>query len=312
MRVVFELSREHPTLPTAEARACLAIYHGGYEEIYHNGIYVAEVNEEVIEKICSRVAMSFSINEYVGEGMKAVKHLRIKGTFRVEGGRLHQRKKLGELIVKEDGVRVNMKNPENVVRIFQKGGEIILGREICPIDRSQFEERRANKWPFSLPTAMHPRIARVLVNLSSIKEGQILLDPFCGAGGILIEAGLIGCNVIGIEIKENVADGCERNLKYYGISDYDIMRGDMRDFDFSHVDAIVTDFPYGRASHLSDEMGKLYREAIKKMADWTSRAVIGMPSLKFLPMVEKYFDVKQIHPARVHKSLTRFFYVLGS
>jgi len=311
MRVVFELSKEHPTLPVAEIRACMKVYNKKWEEIYHNGIYVAEAGERAIRKICSRVAMSFSINEYVGEGME-VEHMEIKGTFRVEGGRLHQRKRVGELIVKKYGVRVDMKNPENIVRIFQKGGKIILGREICAIDRSQFEERRANKWPFSLPTAMHPRIARVLVNLSGIKEGETSLDPFGGAGGILIEAGLIGCNIRGIEIKENVANGCERNLKHYGISDYDIMRGDMRNFDFSHVDAIVTDFPYGRASHLSDEMEKLYEEAIKKMADWTPKAVVGMPSLKFLPMVEKYFEVEQIHCARVHKSLTRFFYVLGS
>jgi len=312
MQVIFEISKEHPTLPVAEARACLSSYEHDYREIYHNGIYMADAGEEAVKKTCSRVAMSFSISEYIGEGMEAAEKICIHGTFKVEGGRFYQRKKLGKMIVEKCGVRADMENPENVIKIFQKGRNMILGRQIYVINRSQFEERRTSKWPFSMPTAMHPRIARVLVNLSGVKEGELLLDPFCGAGGILIEGGLVGCRVRGIEIKEGVAKGCEMNLNYYGIEDYEIMKGDMRDFDFSGVDAIVTDFPYGRASHLSDEMEKLYEEAIRKMAEWTSKAVIGMPSLKFLPMVEKYFDVRQIHCARVHRSLTRFFYVLGN
>jgi len=311
MLFIFELSREHPTLPVAEARACISTYHAGYVEIYHNGIYMAEVEGKAMENICHRLAMSFSINEYVGEGEKGIDNLSLEGTFKVVGGRAHERKKIGEEIVRKYGAKVSMENPESIIKIFRRSGKLLLAREICSINRSQFEERRASRWPFSLPTAMHPRVARTLVNLSGVRKGETLLDPFCGAGGILLEAGLIGCDVKGIEIKEEVAEGCEMNLRHYGVARYEIVRGDMRDFDFSGVDAIVTDFPYGRASHLPDGMEKLYREAIKKMADWTSKAVIGMPSLSFLPMVEKYFDVKQIHPARVHKSLTRFFYVLG-
>jgi len=310
MQVVFELSKEHPTLPVAQVRGCIGSYHENYEEIYHNGIYIADMDERYIKKICSRLAMSFSINKFVGIGIKSLKNLKIKGTFKVEGGRSIQRKEIGAEIVKNLGLKAEMKNPENVVKIFAGRGEIMITEEICRINRSQFEERRASKWPFPLPTAMHPRIARTLVNLSGIKDGNTLLDPFCGAGGILIEGGLIGCRVKGVEIKKDAAIGCEKNLKHYGIEDYEIMTGDMREFDLSGVDAVVTDFPYGRSSHLSDKMEKLYEEAIEKIADWTSKAVIGMPSLDFLPLVENYFDVIAIHPARVHKSLTRFFYIL--
>ena len=42
-----------------------------------------------------------------------------------------------------------------------------------------------------------------------------------------------------------------------------------------------------------------------------SKIVAERPDLKpKIKEIEKYFEIEQIHPARVHKSLTRFFYVL--
>ena len=309
MQILFELSKEHPTLPVAEIRACLKTYKMDYEEIYHNGIYIAELNDGKLKKIANRLAMSYSINEIIGKNEKEfiekIRKSDYMGSFKVEGGSYNLRKRVGEIVVKEKKLKVDLKNPDIIIKVCDG----YFCRELYKIDRSQFEDRRPNKRIYSMPTTMHPRLARALINLAELKENEIMLDPFCGTGGILIEAGLLGIKTIGIEIKRELVKGCKMNLEYYGIKNYEIYESDMREMDIK-ADAVVTDFPYGRASHLSDKMDKLYRDAIKKLAEFATKAVIGLPSLKYNELLEKYFYIEQIHPVRVHKSLTRFFYKL--
>jgi len=312
MQILFELSKEHPTIPYAEVKACLDAYDINYEEIYHNGIFVISVKEKVNwEKISERIAMSYSINEVVGFSIEEMLgNIEIGESFKVEGGNFELRKKIGKEILEKTGKMVDLENPDTVIKIFDEG-RIYFCREIAGIDRSSFEKRRAFQRPFSHPTTMHPRLARALVNLTGIKEKETLADPFCGGGGILIEAGLIGAKIVGVDIKKNLVEGCKKNLDYYGIKNYKLYNGDMNKVDFGKVDAVATDFPYGRSSHLSDKIERLYKKSIKKISEATSKAVIGLPSLNFTHEIEKYFEVEQIHCVRVHRSLMRFFYVLN-
>lgn len=310
MEILFELSKEHPTLPIGEIKACLKTYGIEYEEIYHNDFFIIKTNRS-LENIAKRLAMTFSINEILGHDENFIKNLEIKGTFKIEGGNLLLRKKIGEKIVKEKGSKVNLKNPDTKIKIFIDG-KTYFCKELFKIDRKQFEKRRGSKRPFSLPTTMHPRIARVLVNLARLKENDIMLDPFCGTGGILIEAGSIGIRTIGIDIKENAIKGCKKNMEYYGIKNYKLYNADMKDLDFSNIDGIVTDFPYGRASYICDAK-KLYGEAFEKIHKWLKKggiAVVGLPSLAYRNLAKKYFEILEIHCARVHKSLIRYFYVM--
>lgn len=46
----------------------------------------------------------------------------------------------------------------------------------------------------------NPQIAKVLLNIFGIQEGQWVLDPFCGSGTSLIEAAHLGVNGIGTDI----------------------------------------------------------------------------------------------------------------
>lgn len=315
MLILIELSKEHPTLPVSEVRACFEACGIDYIELYHNSVFVAEIKNADFEEFASRVAMSFSINELLGRNMKeCLRNLSIEGSFKIEGGKYEMRKKLGELISKEKNAIVDLENPKTIIKIFS---ETYFCREIAKIDRGKFEARRPPARPFSTPVSMHPRIARAMVNLTKVKKNENLLDPFCGTGGLLIEAGSVGARAVGIDVKKKMVDGCIKNMEYYGIKNYEIIHGDMRKFegDFEGgVDAIATDFPYGRSSHLSDEMKKLYAEAFEKMAEWLKdgrRAVAGLPSLEYRNVAKKYFRIEEIHCLRVHKSLTRYFYVLS-
>ena len=110
--------------------------------------------------------------------------------------------------------------------------------------------------PFFSPISLHPKLARALVNLSSIKKGETLLDPFCGTGGIIIEAGLIGAKILGSDIEKKMIEGCKKTLEFYRIKEYELFCsdiGDIHKFVKNSVDAVVTDLPYGKSTTTKGE-----------------------------------------------------------
>jgi tRNA (guanine10-N2)-dimethyltransferase len=154
-----------------------------------------------------------------------------------------------------------------------------------------------------------------LVNLSCITKDKLLLDPFCGTGGILIEAGLIGVKVIGSDIEEKMIDGCKKTLDYYDIKNYKLFKSDIGKINnlVDSVDAIVTDMPYGKSTTTKGEkMCDLYDRAfehISKVLKKNCRAVIGIYKKDLISIGKKYMKLEEIHELRAHRSLTRFFVV---
>ena len=73
---------------------------------------------------------------------------------------------------------------------------------------------------------------------------------------------------------------------------------------------IVTDFPYGRNSHISKERSEFYFRAAQKMSEFLemgSRACIVTDNMENLEYFKTFFDIDIILPQKVHKSLTRYF-----
>jgi len=62
--------------------------------------------------------------------------------------------------------------------------------------------------------AISPRLARILVNLSQVKKGGLLLDPFCGIGVIVSEALLKGINVIGVDLDRDATESAKKNVEW--------------------------------------------------------------------------------------------------
>ncbi len=61
---------------------------------------------------------------------------------------------------------------------------------------------------------MPPRLARIMVNLSSCTSGKTLLDPFCGVGTILQEALLEKANVVGLDVNPWCVKAASENLEW--------------------------------------------------------------------------------------------------
>jgi len=237
-------------------------------------------------------------------------------------------RKAGE-IIKRKGYVVDLTNPAKTFVLLFAKNTCFLCLLVHSADRKQFRGRRPHLRPFFLPGVITPKIARVLANLSEIKEGRgVLLDPFCGTGGILIEAGLIGSatTLIGIDVQEKVARGAETNLRFYGL-DANLVVGDaskmaLRD---DSVDAIVTDLPYGRSSLVSGvgyftaESRSLFRESLYQnaLAEFhrvlkkRGKVVVISNSDSIYSLSYEYgFRIINRCKYRVHKSLSRYIAVL--
>ncbi|MEI7719263.1 MAG: hypothetical protein WCI72_05325, partial [archaeon] len=62
--------------------------------------------------------------------------------------------------------------------------------------------------------AISPRLSKILINLSQVKEGELLVDPFCGIGVIVQEAVLKGINCFGVDKDERAIEGARKNMAW--------------------------------------------------------------------------------------------------
>ena len=333
MKILFELSKDHDTLPLSEVFCCLKAEDISYDVIDKNkDVVICDLDCSIdkVNLLSKRFSSVFFVNEYLFTSSLEIKELEnkakgspicIQGTVAVRYKNRSNKKFDSQKVVKTlasiytKNNEVSLENPDNEVRAIITNKKIYVGLKLFEINRSVFEERKVQNRPFFSPISLHPKVALGLVNLSCLKKGETLLDPFCGTGGIILEAGLIGIKVIGNDIEEKMVNGTKMTLEEYGINDFDLFCEDIGNLSekIKPVDAVVTDFPYGKSTTTKGEdMDKLYSRAfssIKKSLKEGRRAVIGLPNKKSIKAAEKYFTLLEIYEFRAHKSLTRYFAV---
>lgn len=150
--------------------------------------------------------------------------------------------------------KVELKNPQTSIQLFITRNKAYCGLLIFE-NRENFEARKSHFRPFHSPSSLNPRLARALINLTGIGSNEILIDPFCGAGGLLIEAGLMEIRTIGYDINKIMVDGCRKNLKYFKINNYRLKTKNALDI-IDKFDCLVTDLPYGLNSNVVSEYHK--------------------------------------------------------
>jgi len=62
---------------------------------------------------------------------------------------------------------------------------------------------------------MSPTDARAYANLAGAAPGRTLLDPMCGTGGLPLEAGIVGSDVIACDAQTKMVRGTRENLREY-------------------------------------------------------------------------------------------------
>ncbi len=207
--------------------------------------------------------------------------------------------------------KVVFKNPDFRLRALH-ADRWYLAKVIHQRDRSGMESRRAPLRPFFSPVALHPKYARFLVNSTETVHGDVILDPFCGTGGIILEAALMGRRVVGNDISLNMVKGARLNLKYFNVKEFRVSNHDVKDLALdSTIDGIATDLPYGRNSNMSAEsIHSLYKSAFLRFHEWLAPGRICsviVSDRELLKYSGDLFQVESIVPVPQHRSLTRYF-----
>lgn len=322
MKLLFELSGENTTLPFAEIECIGTVTDKRLQ------VAVAECPDP---GAVLRLAMTQVVLEYLGEcepdpasfgsllkDLALTTDLPFAGRAKKVHGGSHERnpasqrefeRLIGTMI---DGP-VSLINPEVEYRAILSEDRCYFGKVLHRIDRGGYDHRNPGKRDFFHPGVMMPRMARTLVNIACTRSGETLLDPFCGTGGILIEAELLGMHALGSDFDPAMIAGSRLNAK-----DSDLLIGDATSLPFPDhsIDSIVTDFPYGQSVCIlkADTMDRLYSDAlseIRRVIRPGRRAVV-VTHRDISAIAAEHMTVLQQHSQRVHKSLTRRVLVLTS
>jgi len=331
-RVALLLSGEHPSLPSAEAVAVLEAEGVPYSPIAnHDQLSILDVGAGFARALETRSAMVMEggrlilvaepsydrINNslvHADWGLLNGKSFGVKvtrvreyhqglNTQRLQG-------EIGHAIIGQTDSRVDLRSPEIWIRgVVTNGGFFVFARMFAT-DRKSFGRRRPKSRPYFHPGVLEPKIARTFVNLSRIRTGGTFLDPFCGTGGFLIEAGLIGCDPFGVDLDPRMVRGAKTNLSHYGI-EAQLVHGDARRVPLNRADGIATDPPYGRgASTMGGEVRQILLDFLEEAGGILPRGgfVCTAAPMELDPCViaiEAGLTVREEHRMRVHKSLTR-------
>ena len=266
----------------------------------------------------------------------------------------------GEL--SSDSHPVDLENPENEIVVILAGPEdppnhpdplylsppmIIWGLKQENWQRSGWGGRSPMDRPFFQPVSLEPRLARLMISLGhrSDTEPTTVIDPFCGTGGIAIEAMLAGLNVLASDLDPKMVKGTKENLQW---ASEDLCSGYSATWDVQESGVGLTpdvwgkvggaifafDPPYGRNAWKSDDGYQLFLKACSaartidhsgslctllptdpamlkdNSAEPLDYLVMGKPWSKVVDeMLDRGWKVALTAPVKVHRSLARLLVV---
>lgn len=215
--------------------------------------------------------------------------------------------------------KVNLKNPDYIFNYF--GVDLNENKSLFFLSKQLYENnkdyllRMPKLRPIKRPYTLKADMARAAINLLGLKEGEVLLDPFCGIGGILLEGYDMSLDIKGNDISKVDLDLLKENFEFF----YPNAKYELTQFDCSKefgeensVDGIVTDIPYGRACRkLGDNLYEEFFKNAKRLLKPNKKMVIiyaNFNSAKDLAL--KYFNENVEITEYINKSMTRHILVL--
>lgn len=334
-KLFFLLSGEHESLPVSELKAILEAEGHEYSNLEKLGrvlrleadltcvdalkrraaftkfcgleLFNCKAEERVIVKTADSMDLFAVLRERENFAVR-VNHVKNASTV---NGMVLERKLGGLIVSKSRKAKVNLENPDKTFRGFLTNERFIFGVKLAEIPTKPFSERRPRKKPFFHPSAMQAKLARGMVNLVKANAGDLLLDPFCGTGTTLIEASLIGCRALGVDIQPRMAKGASNNLLHFKVKYEAIVVADAQRLPLTEVDCVVTDPPYGTCS---TTLKRTTRQVVEEVLLSTHgllrkgrRVCIAAPRRLGISNIGAKLGYRHLesHFVYVHRSLTR-------
>ncbi|MCG1004372.1 MULTISPECIES: TIGR01177 family methyltransferase [Halobacterium] len=242
------------------------------------------------------------------EGSVAVRARNVRNTTDVDTQQAER--DLGGVLV-DAGFDVDLDDPDHELRASFSNDACFLAWLAAESVRD-FGERKPTDRPFFQPGSMDPLLARALCNLAGVQPGDVVLDPMCGTGGVLIEAGLLGAHPLGTDAQSKMVAGARENLAAC-TDDFDIARADATRLPLREgaADAVIFDAPYGRQSKVeTHDLADLVAGALSEARRVTDRCVLVADRDWREEATDAGWTVVERFERRVHRSLTRHVLVL--
>lgn len=140
--------------------------------------------------------------------------------------------------------------------------ELVIGLRLSDRRMRQREYVRASR-----PAALKPTVARAMALLSVPRDDDVVLDPMCGSGTILIERALVGryALLLGGDVDETAVAATRENIgsRHKPI---EICRGDARTLPLENgsVSAIISNLPFGKQIGTPEENRVLYPQLLEE------------------------------------------------
>lgn len=137
------------------------------------------------------------------------------------------------------GGSANLSQPQVTFLAVVTAEQIWFGRCLSKSDNAWLAH---DQRPYVTSSSLPSRLARVLVNLMA-RPGDLLLDPCCGTGTIVMSAAHSGIRAVGYDNNPRMVGATTKNLQHFGLT-ADVVLGDARQIS-GQFDAVATDLPYG-------------------------------------------------------------------
>jgi tRNA (guanine6-N2)-methyltransferase len=147
------------------------------------------------------------------------------------------------------------------IRLFIEGERALVGLRL---DRRPMHDRQYKK--AHVPGSLKPPVAAAMLRLIGIRPGERLLDPCCGAGTILAEAGRCGALLIGGDNDPAAISAANINANAAGVAAM-IHQWDAGALPnpSGSIDCIVSNLPWDRQVAVNNSLSRFYRRVCKEM-----------------------------------------------
>lgn len=174
--------------------------------------------------------------------------------------------------------------------------EDFFGRIVQKCNYKEIERRDMQKPVRREELSISPRLAKIMINLSGVKENQTLLDGFCGIGVVMIEALNMGIKAMGIDKDASAIEGARKNLEWMRFpgSGYKLIVNDSSKIKISPVNVLVSEPDFGSTLRRNPEK----REAEKMMKQFENLMIDVLNNLKSSVSGKIVFSVPLINTGR--------------
>ncbi len=180
---------------------------------------------------------------------------------RAQGERAYKRSEAGEAVAAglraRLGTRWKQVSDDAQVEVWLT----LLDAEALIGVRLTTRQQRHRDKSAHIPASLRPSVAAALIQLTDPTDEDVFLDPFCGAGTILIERALFGKHrlLIGSDTSEAALEAARENIgprhQPLQLHNWDATRIPLED---GSVSAIATNPPFGEQIGSHEQNKKLY------------------------------------------------------